>query len=792
MTKRLLIPSWAWRTGSLALSMEAARGTLSQGEVLHPLLLGAEAFPDRPGGLNRYTHDLFAALKEFGDAPRLVVVGPATAPADPGGVVSDGPLPFRLWRVRRRARELAGSHQFVDAHFALYAAPPLLTGAIRGSPFMVHFHGPWAEESVAAGERSTAAIWLKGRLERVVYRRAKVVVVLSGAFKRLLVEQYAVAPWSVVVIPPSVNTEHFAPGDRARARAALGLPADDPLMVAVRRLVPRVGLDVLLHACARVPRALLVLVGEGPDRPRLAALAGKLGILDRVRFAGKVSDHELPEWYRAADICVLPSLQLEGFGLAALEAMSCGTPVVASDAGGLPEALRGVDHQVVVPRGDPGALAARLTAAISGAAPLPSRERCRQHALGYTKEMLARRHHDLYRRLVRPPRSRRLRVVYVDHCAKVSGAELALARLIRAVERIDAHVILGEDGPLVPLLHQLGISVEVLPLHETAREVRREHVRLAALGLQAPVVAGTYALRLARRLHALQPDLVHTNSLKSGLYGTLAARACRTPVVWHLHDRLSPDYLPDQAVVALRRAVRTLPNAVVANSKATLASIGPINRRAAAVVPNPVTPPGSAAELRRAVERIGIVGRLAPWKGQDVFLEGFSRAFADTPPMAVIVGAALFGEEGWEQRLHRHVHRLGLGGRVEFRGFRSDVLAEMRRLDVIVHASVVAEPFGQVIVEAMAAGVPVVATSAGGAAELVQHDVNGLLYPPGDADALAEALRRLAGDLALRRRLARAGRERAGAFRPENVAPRLEEVYAHLLGRPDLRIEMDR
>jgi glycosyltransferase involved in cell wall biosynthesis len=763
---------------------------LSERELLRPLLLGAEALPDRPGGLNRYIHDLFAALKEFGDAPRLVVVGPATAPADPGGVVPDGPLPLRLWHVRRRARELAGCCELVDAHFALYAAPPLLSGALRGTPFMVHFHGPWAEESVAAGERSTAAIWLKGRLERVVYRRAKSVVVLSGAFRRLLVERYALAPWSVEVIPPAVDTERFAPGDRARARAALGLPADGPLAVAVRRLVPRMGLDVLLDAWARVPRALLVLVGEGPDHPRLAALARDLGILDRVRFAGKASEHELPEWYRAADVCVLPSLQLEGFGLSALEAMSCGTPVVVSDAGGLPEALRGLDHQLVVPRGDSAALAARLTAAISGASPLPSRERCRQHALGYTKEMLALRHHDLYGQLVRPPPSRRPRVVYVDHCAKVSGAELALARLIRAVERVDPHVILGEDGPLVPLLHQLGVSVEVLPLPEVAREMRRERARLASLGLQVPLVAGTYALRLARRLHALQPDLVHTNSLKSGIYGTLAARACRAPVVWHLHDRLSPDYLPDQAVVALRRAVRTLPNAVVANSKATLASVGPINRRAA-VVPNPVTPAASAAELRCVVERIGIVGRLAPWKGQDVFLEGFSRAFAETPTMAVIVGAALFGEEEWEERLRHHVDLLGLGGRVEFRGFRSDVLAEMRRLDVVVHASVVAEPFGQVIVEAMAAGVPVVATSAGGAAELVKHDVNGLLYPPGDAGALAEALRRLAGDLALRRRLARAGRERAGDFRPENVAPRLEEVYAHLLGRPDLRIEME-
>jgi glycosyltransferase involved in cell wall biosynthesis len=765
--------------------------TAFEDRPLRPLLLGAEAFPDRPGGLNRYIHDLCAALKEFGEAPRLVVVGPAAAPPDPGGVVPDGPLLLRLWRVRRRAQELAKGCDLVDAHFALYAAPPLLTGVFRQIPFMVHFHGPWAEESIAAGERSRTAIWLKGRLERSVYRRGRAVVVLSGAFKRLLVERYGVAPWSVAVVPPAVDTARFKPGDRARARAALGLPVEPPLAVTVRRLVPRMGLDVLLHAWARVPHALLLVVGEGHDRPRLEGLARTLGVLDRVRFAGRVTERDLPNCYLAADVCVLPSLELEGFGLAVLEAMSCGTPAVASDVGGLPEALRGVDHQLVVPHGDAEALAARLTAAFSGVSPLPSRERCREHALSYTMDALARRHHDVYRRLRRPTGSRHPRVVYVDHCARLSGAELALARLIQALDAVDAHVILGEEGPLVPLLHQSGISVEVLPLPETARELRRERVRLAALGVRAPAVAGTYAVRLARRFHALRPDLVHANSLKSGLYGTLAARACRIPVIWHLHDRMSPDYLPGQAVAPLRRAVRTLPNALVANSQATLDSVGPIKRPAAAVVPNPVTLPSSAAVPRHAVERVGIIGRLAPWKGQDVFLDGFARAFADTQIIAAIVGAALFGEEAWEQRLRRDVDRLGLGGRVEFRGFRSDVLAELQRLDVVVHASVVAEPFGQVIVEAMAAGVPVVATSAGGAAELVQHDVNGLLYPPGDARALGEALRRLAADQGLRRRLARAGRERAQDFRPDEVAPRLEQVYAQLLERPDLGTEGD-
>jgi glycosyltransferase involved in cell wall biosynthesis len=296
-----------------------------------------------------------------------------------------------------------------------------------------------------------------------------------------------------------------------------------------------------------------------------------------------------------------------------------------------------------------------------------------------------------------------------------------------------------------------------------------------------PVAAGAYALRLARRLRALEPDLVHANSLKSGVYGTLAARACRVPVVWHLHDRVSEDYLPREAVKLIRPALRRLPNAVVANSEATLRTVAPIPRAAVAVVPNPVNVPAEKSAVRPGVERVGIVGRLAPWKGQDVFLKGFARAFAESGVTAVIVGTALFGEEEWEEHVRTEATRLGLRDRVEFRGFRSDIFAEMRRLDIFVHASVVPEPFGQVILEAMAAGVPVIATSAGGAAEVVQHEVNGLLYPPGDAGALAALLRRLVADASLRRTLAAAGRQRAAEYSPERVVGGLEDIYTRVL-----------
>ena len=139
----------------------------------------------------------------------------------------------------------------------------------------------------------------------------------------------------------------------------------------------------------------------------------------------------------------------------------------------------------------------------------------------------------------------------------------------------------------------------------------------------------------------------------------------------------------------------------------------------------------------------------------------------------------MFGanEDAYAGELRTQVQNLGLGDRVSFTGFRADIAAELARLDVLVHASVVPEPFGQVVVEGMAAGVAVIASDAGGPAEIIERERSGLLVPPGDVAALAAALQRLAGDSTLRARLAAAGLERARAYEPAAVAPQVLAVY---------------
>jgi glycosyltransferase involved in cell wall biosynthesis len=147
-----------------------------------------------------------------------------------------------------------------------------------------------------------------------------------------------------------------------------------------------------------------------------------------------------------------------------------------------------------------------------------------------------------------------------------------------------------------------------------------------------------------------------------------------------------------------------------------------------------------------------------------------------------VVGAALFGEDEFACGLPRLADSLGIGRRVELRGHRTDVWDELARIDVLVHASVTPEPFGQVILEGMAAGVPVIAARAGGPAEILRHDVTGVLYESADLDGLANAMERMR-DPALRERLSAAARQALGPYSPPVVAAELQQLYVRVAAR---------
>jgi glycosyltransferase involved in cell wall biosynthesis len=375
-----------------------------------------------------------------------------------------------------------------------------------------------------------------------------------------------------------------------------------------------------------------------------------------------------------------------------------------------------------------------------------------------------------------------VRVVFIDHVARVSGAEIEVVRIIEAAAGdLEATVLLAEHGPLEARLQAAGASVDVVPLSERTRGMKRRDIRAGTALGSAAVDVVHYGRRLSRRLRELRPDVVSVVSLKAGIYGSLAARLARVPPVWHLHDQISPGHISAQAVRPLRLFIATVPAAVVAPARAPLESIGKVRPGVrTAVIPNPVPLPPQPVEIRPVLQRVGMVGRLAPWKGQHVFLRAFAKAFPEASTTATIVGAAMFGEDAYAEELHALAKQLGIAQRVEFRGFRDDVQAELERLDLLVHASTLTEPFGTAIFEGMAAGLPVIAANSGGPSEYIRHGKDALLHTPGDVEGLAAAMHLAAGDHRLRLMLADAGRRRVEQFSPEAVAAAWIRFYREL------------
>jgi D-inositol-3-phosphate glycosyltransferase len=176
--------------------------------------------------------------------------------------------------------------------------------------------------------------------ERAIVRRADAIVTASDHERGLLQRYYAAEPERLHTIPCGIDLELFRPLDQRASREALGLPLDSPVMCWVGRLEKLKGIDILISALAQLDErgfTLLIIGGDeraGAIRAELEAQVREEGLEGHVRFLGAVPHDDLPAYYSAADVCVVPSYY-ESFGLVAVEAMACGTPVVASRVGGL-------------------------------------------------------------------------------------------------------------------------------------------------------------------------------------------------------------------------------------------------------------------------------------------------------------------------------------------------------------------------------------------------------------------------------------------------------------------------
>lgn len=262
----------------------------------------------------------------------------------------------------------------------LFFMQPLCTNGVMRSPAArerrraYHFFSPWAREweiaNDAGGMWRALNVAFRRRSERKALDAVGRVMCASRYMRSQLLEQHADYPADrITILSGAVDVERFRP---------TGPKLNGPFTVfTMRRLVRRMGVDLLIEAVRRLPNVRLVVGGDGPERAALESQAD-----GRAEFLGYVPDNELPKRYSEADLVVLPTRELEGFGLVLIEAMACGTPAMGTRIGGIPEVLEGLDPRLVIPEPTPDAIAAAIESFRSDATWRRSLEsRCRDYVV---------------------------------------------------------------------------------------------------------------------------------------------------------------------------------------------------------------------------------------------------------------------------------------------------------------------------------------------------------------------------------------------------------------------------
>lgn len=335
-----------------------------------------------------------------------------------------------------------------------------------------------------------------------------------------------------------------------------------------------------------------------------------------------------------------------------------------------------------------------------------------------------------------------MKILFLDQSGKLGGAELSLLDLAKFY--CDSCLVcLFSDGLFKEVLEQNRVPVRILS--KRSLKIYKDSnlwESIKNVGHLIPLIVEV--AKLSRGY-----DLIYANTQKAMVVGAIASFLTSKPLIYHLHDILSPEHFSKanrQLAVLLANRFASL---IIANSRATKAAFIKAGgqEKLIATVYNGFNldryqPQQASSRLKQELNLKGeyIVGhfsRISPWKGQHILIEALTHCPEAT---AIFVGDALFGEDRYIKELHQQVKQLKLENRVRFLGFRSDIPQLMSICDLIVHTSTAPEPFGRVIVEAMLCGKPIVATASGGTTELIENAHTGWLTPPGDVFKLAETI----------------------------------------------------
>jgi glycosyltransferase involved in cell wall biosynthesis len=390
-----------------------------------------------------------------------------------------------------------------------------------------------------------------------------------------------------------------------------------------------------------------------------------------------------------------------------------------------------------------------------------------------------------------------VKIAYIDHTSDMGGAEHNLLNLVTTLAGMGVlpTVLTTPGGPLIERLQAKNIPVQLFRLSESTKFVAREQLGLGLLRTAFNRLPELWNVQsqLRRLLTDLKPDMVQTNSLKAHVLGSLAVAGTGRPMLWHLQD------LPTQrgnSLPLLEVCAALVKPRIVCISKAVMADLSPKLQQYACVIYNGID--SEAVRQRSKIygqnirsdfgipfdaPLIGVVAHLIPWKGHRHLLAAISQLQSQFPNLyCLCVGGEILQFAGQKAALQAESQRLGVANRVFFTGQRDDVAQIMNALDFLVVPSE-HEPFGLVLVEAMALGKPVVATHSGGIPEIVREGETGLMVPVADSTALAEKIAYYLDYPDRARRAGEAGDRRVeSCFTLTTMAEKFAALYGEICG----------
>ena len=788
------------------------------------------------GGAERVLRQQALGLAKLGHHVRVVARAPfESAEAD----LSIGSVRERRYSVKRtsepafvwssvqnslRAFDLTMQGSSVDVamiHQSLAGLGPILFryGKVNRWFYVCHSfaHEEYltrAERATTTHERARRRLSVRARrwIERMVIRRCHHVIVLSEFMKQQVIATHGITPKSITVVPGAADPAMFyPPQDRSEIRRELKLPENRTILFTVRNLVPRMGLEHLLEAMTMLgeeQRDLLLLIGgDGQLRSRLEEHIFSKGLHDAVRLLGFVPEDQLAKYYQASDLVVMPTLQLEGFGLVTVEALACGTPVMGTPVGAIPEVLSRVDPMFVAEGTDAASLAKTLRLILMRFRSQPGeRERLSKKGRAVVEQRYNWAAHtaDLDRLFVRLSKNR----------PALSRESSGAKKVIHVITRLDYGgsaqntmlTALGHDRAQFELLVVAGYPGRwdaqggQVATEENCRRLEKADVRwmlLPSLTREVHLLKDIQALwQLTCLFWQERPALVHTHTSKAGVLGRVAAWIAKVPIIVHtphghvFYGHFGP--IRSWLFLQIERVLGAITDRLIALTDAERQDhldrdVGKADRFA-------VVPSGIDRErfgLARAQGKqqpdwfgcppdaliVGSVGWLTDIKGHKYLIEAVSKLKKDFPSLHLVI----VGSGDRHEALLKLAQLAGLGDAVHFLGHRDDVEACLAGMDLFVLPSL-NEGMGRALVEAMAAGLPVIASCVGGIPAVISHAHTGLLVPPGNADALADAIRLLLDQPNWARQLGlAAGRSVDSRYGSSSMVCAIESIFAEAL-----------